>query len=227
MRLFRRSRPARAVVARLRAAEAWAFDWDGTLLDSMARTLAVYQQLFAEFDVRFDEAVFRAHYSPTWQRMYERVGLPREHWEAADRRWVELYETEVPGLVAGAGEALAALRANGVRLALVTSGHRARVELELRATGISGVFATTVYGDAVPHQKPDPAPLLLACRYLRLEPAALVSVGDAIDDMAMSRTAGAYPVGVLTGAADRGRLKGAGARWVARTVVDAVNAALD
>lgn len=214
------------MVARLREAEAWAFDWDGTLLDSMARTLAVYQQLFAEFERPFDEEAFRAHYSPTWQRMYQRVGLPREHWEAADRRWVELYETEVPGLVDGASEALRALRALGVRLALVTSGHRARVELELRATGLADVFVTTVYGDAVPHQKPDPAPLLLASRYLRLEPAALVSVGDAIDDMAMSRSAGAYPVGVLTGAADRSRLKSAGARWVGRTVVDVVDAAL-
>jgi HAD superfamily hydrolase (TIGR01509 family) len=223
---LRRPRPGRAVVARLREAEAWAFDWDGTLLDSMARTLAVYEQLFAEFGRPFDEGAFRAHYSPTWQRMYERVGLPRAQWEAADRRWAELYETEVPGLVEGGGEALRALRGRGVRLALVTSGHRVRVELELRATGLSDVFATTVYGDAVPYQKPDPAPLLLASRYLRLEPAALISVGDAIDDMAMSRSAGAYPVGVLTGAADRGQLTGAGARWVAPTVVDVVMAAM-
>lgn len=214
------------MVARLREAEAWAFDWDGTLLDSMARTLAVYQQLFDEFAVPFDEVTFRTHYSPTWQRMYGSVGLPPEQWDAADRRWVELYETEVPGLVRGVGEALLALKAGGVRLALVTSGHRARVELELRATGLSDVFATAVYGDAVPHQKPDPAPLLLASRYLRLEPSALVSVGDAIDDMAMSRRAGAYPVGVLTGAADRGRLKSAGARWVAPTAVEVVTAAL-
>ena len=107
-----------------------------------------------------------------------------------------------------------------------TSGHRARVELELRATGLGDIFATAVYGDAVPHQKPDPAPLLLASRYLRLEPSTLVSVGDAIDDMEMSRRAGAYPVGVLTGAADRGRLKSAGARWVAPTAVEVVTAAI-
>ncbi|HMJ79647.1 MAG TPA: HAD family hydrolase [Candidatus Dormibacteraeota bacterium] len=225
MRIFRRGRPSRAVQSRLRGSETWAFDWDGTLLDSMARTLAVYEQLFAEFGVAFDEAAFREHYSPAWRQMYRRVGLAPEDWDAADRRWVELYETEVTGLVAGAADALRTLRSRGARLALVTSGHRQRVELELRANGLSDVFATAVYGDAVPHQKPDPAPLLLAGKYLRTEPAGLVFVGDAADDMQMARRAGAYAVGVLSGAADRKRLRSAGARWVAPSVVEVVAAA--
>ncbi|MGZ6272320.1 MAG: HAD family hydrolase [Candidatus Limnocylindrales bacterium] len=225
MRLFRRNRPSRAIQQHLRAAEAWAFDWDGTLLDSMARTLAVYQQLFDEFQVPFDEATFRAHYSPAWRQMYRRIGLPAHLWDAADRRWVELYETEVPGLVEGAAEALRALRARGARLALVTSGHRSRVELELRASGLTDLFATGVYGDALPHQTPDPAPLLLAARYLHAGASELISVGDAVDDMQMARRAGAFPIGVLSGAGERGRLRGAGARWVAPSVVEVVAAA--
>jgi HAD superfamily hydrolase (TIGR01549 family) len=213
------------VQSRLRGSETWAFDWDGTLLDSMARTLAVYEQLFAEFGLPFDEASFRAHYSPAWRQMYRRVGLAERDWEAADRRWVELYETEVTGLVAGAADALRALKVRGARLALVTSGHRRRVELELRANGLTDLFATAVYGDAVPHQKPDPAPLLLAGKYLKTDPSALIFVGDAADDMQMARRAGAYAVGVLSGAADRSRLRSAGARWVAPSVVEVVAAA--
>src|SRR3990172_893634 len=113
MRLLDRSRPPRSVAARLQAASAWAFDWDGTLIDSIGRTHATYRQLFGEFGIPFDE---------------------------------------------------------------------------------------------VPHSKPDPAPVQLAARYLRLQPADLVLVGDADDDMAMARRAGATAVGVLTGAAERGRL---------------------
>lgn len=224
MRLLDRSRPPRAVAARLSVASAWAFDWDGTLVDSMGRTLATYQQLFREFGVPFDEADFRAHYAPDWRRTYRRVGLAEEHWPEADRRWVALYETEVPGLVPGAAEALATLRRNKIRLAVVTSGHRSRIELEIRANGLEGAFDALVFGDEVPHAKPDPAPLQLAARYLHLAPTDLVLVGDADDDMAMARRAGATAVGVLTGAAERGTLRKSGAHWVAPTVAVAVAA---
>lgn len=225
MRLFDRSRPSRRVQTHLRDAPAWAFDWDGTILDSMGRTLAVYIELFGEFGIAFDERDFRAHYSPAWNHIYERVGLPRAHWEAADRRWVQLYETEVSGLVAGAAEALQALARSGVGLALVTAGHRARVELELKANGLTELFATAVYGDAVPRQKPDPAPLQLAARYLHLEPADLIYVGDAVDDMTMARRAGALAIGVDSGAAEPKRLTSAGARWVAPSLQALVQAA--
>jgi len=73
--------------------------------------------------------------------------------------------------------------------------------------------------------KPDPAPLQLAARYLRLKPNALVLVGDAMDDMTMARRADATAIGVLTGAAERGRLRKAGAHWVADTVPTVVRAA--
>jgi HAD superfamily hydrolase (TIGR01509 family) len=224
MRLLDRSRPPRSVAARLHAANAWAFDWDGTLIDSIGRTHATYRQLFGEFGIPFDEADFRAHYAPDWRRIYRRVGLAEEFWPEADRRWVALYETEIAGLVAGTEEALAALREAGVRLAIVTAGHRARVELEMRANGLEGAFDALVFGDEVPHSKPDPAPVQLAARYLHLKPADLVLVGDADDDMAMARRAGATAVGVLTGAAERGRLRKSGAHWVAPTVAAAVAA---
>lgn len=225
MRLFDRSRPPRAVALRLRSAEAWAFDWDGTLIDSIGRTLATYRQLLGEFGIPFDEAEFRANYAPDWRRIYRRVGLEETHWPRADRRWVELYETEVAGLVPGAEAALTALRAAGVRVALVTAGHRARVELEMRANGVDGVFDAVVFGDEVPHQKPDPAPIQLAAKYLHVAPAGVVFVGDAGDDMTMARRAGGTAIGVLTGAADGRTLRRGGAQWVAPTVRAAVDAA--
>jgi len=224
VRLLDRSRPPRAVAARLADAAAWAFDWDGTLIDSFARTLATYRDLFGHFGLAFDEAEFRAHYAPDWRRIYRRVGLEEARWPEADRLWVSIYETEVAQLVEGAAEAIGALRAAGVRTAVVTAGHRARVELEMRANGLSDAFDTVIYGDEVPHQKPDPAPLQLAARYLRLKPSELVLIGDAMDDMTMARRADATAIGVLTGAAERSRLRKAGAHWVADTVPTVVRA---
>ena len=212
------------MATRLAGAAGWAFDWDGTLIDSFARTLATYRDLFGHFGLTFDEAEFRAHYAPDWRRIYRRVGLEEARWPEADRLWVSIYETEVAQLVEGAAEAIGALRATGVLTAVVTAGHRARVELEMRANGLAEVFDTVIYGDEVPHQKPDPAPLQLAARYLHLKPSQLVLIGDAMDDMTMARRADATAIGVLTGASERGRLRKAGAHWVADTVPTVVRA---
>jgi HAD superfamily hydrolase (TIGR01549 family) len=222
-----RSRPSRRLLDRLRRAGGWAFDWDGTLIDSIGRTLSTYQQLFREFEVPFDEHVFRRHYSPDWRRLYGRVGLAESRWADADRRWLQLYESEASPLVRGAGEALDRLRRLDVPLVLVSAGERKRVELEVRANGLTDVFTAAVYGDEVPHRKPDPAPVLLAARYAHLKPDQLVVVGDHPDDMLMAHRAGAIPIGVLTGASDRGSLKSAGARWSAPTVVDVVGPVVD
>ena len=222
MRLLRRNGPPRHVLEALDERAVWAFDWDGTLIDSIARTMATYREIFRELGVPFDDAVFRRHYAPDWRRMYHSMGIAPELWPRIDRRWVEIFETEVSELVPGVPDALDWLRTHGRRLALVTAGHRERIELELRATGLVGVFETFVFGNEVPHQKPDPAPLVLASRYLRVPPAQIVLVADAADDMLMAKRAGAYPVGVLTGAARSRSLKAGGARWVARDVAEAV-----
>ena len=218
MRLFERSRPSRLVVKALVETGIWAFDWDGTLLDSIGRTLATYREIFEELGLPFDEAAFRAAYSPNWRLMYGRLGVPAELWDGIDRRWVEIYEAEVSRLVPAAADALDWLRRHGRRLALITAGHRDRVELELRANGLVGMFETAVYGDETPHQKPDPSALLLAARYLRASPSEMILVGDAPEDMLMAKRAGAIAVGVLTGASSRRRLRSGGARWVAPDV---------
>ncbi|HET7676511.1 MAG TPA: HAD family hydrolase [Candidatus Limnocylindrales bacterium] len=226
MRIFRRGRPPRSVLERLSAAGAWAFDWDGTLLDSIGRTFATYRVLFAELGVPFDEALFRRHQAPDWRQLYRAVGLPEERWAEADHRWLALYESEVSSLLPGAREALETLRARRVPLALVSGGQRRRVELELRANGLEGFFDALVHGDEVPRRKPDPASMTLAGRYLHVDPRRLVMVGDHPDDMRMAASAGALPIGVLSGTSDRRALRAAGARWTAESAEAVVRAAL-
>lgn len=203
---------------------AWAFDWDGTLIDSIGRTKATYHEIFHELGIPFDDALFHRHYAPDWRRMYQGLGISEDLWPRIDRRWVEIFESEVSSLVPGALEALRWLRDQGRRLALVTAGSRDRVELELRATGLEGIFDTTVFGNEVPRQKPDPAPLLMASRYLKVGPKDIVMVADAADDMLMAKRAGALGLGVLTGAATDRHLRQGGARWVARDVPALVEA---
>ncbi|HWD02441.1 MAG TPA: HAD family phosphatase [Amycolatopsis sp.] len=78
----------------------------------------------------------------------------------------------------GAREALAAVRAAGLRSALVTSTERALTELALNTIGRE-FFDVTVCGDEVDgHNKPDPRPYVQAAELLGVSPERCVAVED-------------------------------------------------
>ena len=174
------------------------FDWDGTLLDSFASGYAAFEKVFLHFDIPFDQARFFEHYSPNWYRFYERMELPPECWEEADRLWRAFYDQSRPALVCGARDVLHELYHRRYRLAVVTSGHQPRVERELHATGIHHYFQAFVYGDQVKEKKPAPEPLLRATMLLRTPTDRCVYIGDAPEDMEMGKRAGAVTVAVCS-----------------------------
>ncbi len=179
------------------------FDWDGTLVDSAEASFRCYVRLFARFGLPFDRDQFRRGYSPNWHRTYVEVGLPREHWDEADGCWHELYAAEQAQPVPNAREALESLRAAGLRLAVVTSGGRPRVEWEMGQYGFTPLFETVVYGDDARQRKPHPEALLLGLSRLRVPPGDAVYVGDSPEDVEMAKAAGAFSVGIPGGFPNR------------------------
>ena len=172
------------------------FDWDGTLVDSAGKTFACYVRVFSAYGIGYDLAAFERTYSPDWYRTYEEIGLPREHWEDADARWISCYETEPSRLLPGAREALDRLAGRGLVLGLVSSGDGTRVRREIRALGLDGLFGAVVCGGETARRKPDPDPLLLALERLGVLPRATAYVGDSPEDVAMAKAAGAFAVGI-------------------------------
>lgn len=175
------------------------FDLDGTLLDSYHAHLRVYVQVFHDMGHPFDPARYDEAYSPNWYLFYERIGLPRERWPEADRRWLEHYAREVPISRAGAGDVLRAVAGSGRKVGLVTSGDRPRVERDLAQMDWTALFAATVCGGDTQHLKPHPEPLLTVLRQLGMSPAAAVYVGDTKEDVAMGKAAGTATVAVAGG----------------------------
>ncbi|TNC25419.1 HAD family hydrolase [Amycolatopsis alkalitolerans] len=90
----------------------------------------------------------------------------------------------------GAREALAAVRAEGLPSALVTSTERSLTELALNTIGRE-FFDVTVCGDEVDGlNKPHPEPYRRAARLLGLDPACCVAVEDSVPGAESAEAAG-------------------------------------
>jgi phosphoglycolate phosphatase len=101
------------------------------------------------------------------------------------------------------GRLFAGLRAAGVRVAVVTTDHRAETIETLRILGVAHWVDHLVCGDDGIPVKPAPEMLSAACERLELSPARTAVVGDTLGDMLMAERAGAgLRVAVLTGAGE-------------------------
>jgi HAD superfamily hydrolase (TIGR01549 family) len=172
------------------------FDWDGTVVDSAQLGLIAYEKSFAALGVPFNHETYRAVYSPNWLSVYEGMGLPKEQWQRADELWTQHYGEQSAELIAGAGEAIGALRKKGYRLGVVSSGNDCRVNAEILEFGLAGLFEVVVCHEQIRNRKPHPEGLETAMRSLGCLQTEVAYVGDTPEDMEMGKSAGVLTVGV-------------------------------
>ena len=113
--------------------------------------------------------------------------------EPASRAFLAHYAREngnrarcYPGVVEG----LAAMRAKGLRLAVVTNKPAAFTVPLLARTGLEHWFELVVSGDTLARRKPDPLPMLHVADAWGLPPARVVAIGDSLNDAQAARAAG-------------------------------------
>ena len=206
--------------------DAIVFDWDGTLMDSLAAVFEANAKVLGEYGVPFDEDRYRAAYTPDWRVMYQRLGLPESAMEAAGDRWLELYgDTDDADLLPGAAEALRRLADAGFVLGLVTAGDQVVVEAQMQRLGVAGLLPIRVYGSDDVAAKPHPEPLLRALGQLDRADRAHAAryVGDVPDDMRMARAVGALGIGIESSIGVRDDLLRAGATAVYPSVASFVD----
>jgi len=206
--------------------DAIVFDWDGTLIDSLAGIFDANLRVLSEYGVPFDDERYRAAYTPDWRLMYQRLGLPDEALEVAGARWLELYrETDAAELLPGAAASLRRLADAGFVLGLVTAGDEDVVVGQMERFGIAGLLPIRVFGTDDVAAKPHPEPLLRALGQLeRADRAHLARyVGDVPDDMRMARAVGALGIGIESAIGTRDQLVRAGATAVYPSVTEFVD----
>lgn len=177
------------------------WDMDGTLVDSESLWSITMAELAAhlggELSAATREDLTGSSLRRTVTTVRREVGVPDPDDVAGvdrDGRWLldrtlTVFAEGLPWRP-GAREALAAVRASGLRTALVTSTYRELTEVALDTIG-RGFFDVTVCGDEVAATKPDPAPYLRATELLGVDPAGCVAVEDSPTGTASAAAAGA------------------------------------
>src|SRR5690606_30817313 len=107
-----------------------------------------------------------------------------------------LYGAYARGVYPGGPEMLAALRATGVRLGIVTGKSRRSWELTRERTAL-GPFDVLVFDDDVAEPKPDPEGIRIALDRLGAEPSEAVYIGDSGTDIEAAVAAGVRPAAAL------------------------------
>jgi HAD superfamily hydrolase (TIGR01549 family) len=202
----------------MRSNQAFVFDLDGTLVDS------VYQHVLA-----WQEALDLAGMAVSVWRIHRRIGMsggllthallretgrPVSPDDASRLRQLhaDAYQRRLNQVRAlpGARELLALLRELGVPWAIATSGYQetAGPVLELLAVPAEVPVVTR---DAVEHAKPDPDLFLAAAARLGVDIAEAMVIGDSVWDMLAARRARALGVGLLSGGYGQEELERAGA----------------
>lgn len=209
------------------ARQAFLFDLDGTLVDS------VYQHVLA-----WREALERAGIELSVWRIHRRIGmsgglfvnallretgrrLGADEIARLQRDHAAAYLRQVGQLrpLPGARELLAYLSQAGVPWAVATSGRRETARPALELLGL-GPEVPVITRELVRHAKPDPDLFLAAARRLGVDISAAVVVGDSVWDLLAARRARALGVGLLSGGYGQEELLSAGAYRVYQDPAD-------
>ncbi len=207
-------------------------DLDGTLADSVPDLAVAANRMLREMGrPDLPESAVRTFVGKGIPRLVERAlagavdgkvdketldaALPvfERHYQAVNGKHTTLF----PGVMDG----LDALRAARLPLACVTNKAGRFTLPLLEQLGIAGYFAQVIAGDTLPQKKPDPAPLLHACRHFKISPREMLMIGDSMNDAEAARAAGC-PVFCVTYGYNEGQdVRGLDVDAIVASLIDA------
>ena len=172
------------------------FDMDGVIVDSEPYSMQALVDELRRHGIDPTEEDLRRSYGRTitedFVDYFSRHGVTADVETAVARERVRYYELAAGNLkpFPGVMALIDHLRAQGLRLALASSGDRDKVAFSSRALGLDGVFETVVTGDEIVHGKPHPEIYVMAARGLGVEPGECLAIEDAPNGVRAAKRAG-------------------------------------
>lgn len=197
-------------------ANAFIFDVDGTLVDSVDLHAAAWQEAFADFGHAIDYAKIRGQIGkggdqlmPVFLSEKELHGMG----EALERYRSNLFKEKFLPRVIGfpkVRELFTALRDAGKTLAVASSSKGDELQVYERIANIADLVEIEISGDDVEKSKPHADIFARALEKLRRPPAAVIVVGDTPYDAEAAGKAGLRTIGVRCGGFPERDLREAG-----------------
>ncbi|MBB1269450.1 HAD-IA family hydrolase [Shewanella sp. SR44-3] len=187
------------------------FDWDGTLMDSIAKIVTSLQSTAQELRIPI----------PTEESVRDIIGLSMQqvlpilfagHQVLFDdilvgyKKHYLALETVPSPLFYGVDVLLKQLAEAGVTLAIATGKGRSGLERVLGVTGIGHYFAASRTADDA-KSKPHPQMLQSLLTELEIPAHRAVMIGDSVLDLTMANNAGIHCIGVSYGAHAEAKLR--------------------
>jgi phosphoglycolate phosphatase len=181
------------------------FDLDGTLVDSAPDLVGTLNDL--RRDHQLDPLPYERlrHHASRGALGLLSAGLPElaeEVSTALRDEFIERYRARIwrdSHSFDGIEAVLDALASAGLRLGIVTNKIESLARPLVEQAGWGDRFGALIGGDSTARAKPDPSPVIEACRLRQVVPASCVMVGDDERDVRAGRSAGTGTVVALWG----------------------------
>jgi HAD superfamily hydrolase (TIGR01509 family) len=200
-----------------RSLAAVVFDVDGTLVNSVDGIIMAAERAAASIGYKVNRADIKDAMNNVhlfWEKIIPASAsrdaatveqLRREtmaHWPRV------LEEHVVP--FDGLKDTLSCLKSAGIQLGIYTGSDGTSFRA-LEKEGLLDWFEVVITSKDITRNKPDPEGILLCTERLGVDPSQAAYIGDSVPDIKAAHAAGAWSIGVLTGAGDSALLSAAGA----------------
>ncbi|MCU1728776.1 N-acetylmuramic acid 6-phosphate phosphatase MupP [Pseudomonas sp. 7P_10.2_Bac1] len=182
------------------------FDMDGTLLDTAPDFIAICQAMRAERGLApIADKLIRDEISGGARAMVAAtfdITCESPEFEALRLEFLERYQRDCAvhsKLFDGMAELLADIEKAHLIWGVVTNKPVRFAQPIMERLGLAERSKVLICPDHVTHSKPDPEPMILACKMLDLDPASVLFVGDDLRDIESGRDAGTKTAAVRYG----------------------------
>ena len=193
------------------------FDVDGVILNNYTQVIEAFQSTARELGHRIPpEREIRVLFGNPWWVLLGKL-FGHEPNELERETYLRIWHNLEPDmhLAEGVNDLLPNIK---LPLGLVTGKQLSTLKRQVGP--LLKNFKVIVTADDTEKYKPDPEPILIACRKMKVDPADAVYIGDTLADFKSATMAGTKFIGFLGGGATMEEFKKAGVKKVATSMIE-------